>query len=230
MNGDGEPDLSTSQQESDKGIEPKNAIASSPEKGIMYLTESEIKAILSAPLSAEDGLLFRMGFELGARASEIARPTPKLTKDTKPKPDNTALRWSNVRFKEQQVIVWDEKKDCYRVCQLSKGTWKLLRAYSKREEVAARRRYDDRVFPFSTRTLNRRLKEWCKEAGIEHSVHWHMMRHSYVVHSIRAGRDWRVIAQQTGDRVSTLMQTYSFLSLDDTQEMIDRHPLLGGLI
>jgi integrase len=223
-------ELSTTYHELDKGNDPEKAIASSPEKGIKYLSEAEIKAILSAPLSAEDGLLFRMGFDLGARASEIARPTPKPTKDTKPKPDNTALRWSNVRFKEQQVIVWDEKKDVYRVCQLSKGSWKLLKAYSKSEEVIARRRHDDRVFPFSTRTLNRRLKEWCKEAGIEHPVHWHMMRHSYVVHSIRAGRDWRVIAQQTGDRVSTLMKTYSFLSLEDTQEMIDKHPLLGGLI
>jgi integrase len=223
-------DLSTSSMEMDKGTDLNKATASSPEKGIKYLTEAEIKAILSALHSEEDGLLFRIGFELGARASELARPTPKPTKDNKPKPDNTAMRWSNVRFKEQQMIVWDEKKDCYRVCQLSKSTWKLLKAYSKREDVVARRRHDDRVFPFSTRTLNRRLKDWCKESGIEHPVHWHMMRHSYVVHSIRAGRDWRVIAQQTGDRVTTLMKTYSFLSLEDTQEIIDKHPLLGGLI
>ena len=222
--------LSTSYQEMDKENEPQKTTASSPEKSIKYLTEAEIKAILSALRSEENGLLFRMGLDLGARASEIATPTPKPTKDTVPKPDLTALRWSNVRFKEEQVILWDEKKDRYRVCQLSKANWKLLKAYSKREDVIAARRHDDRVFPISTRTLNRRLKEWAKDAEIEHPVHWHMIRHSYVIHSRRAGRDWRAISQQTGDSIVTLMKTYGYLSLEDTQEIIDKHPLLGGLI
>jgi len=212
-----------------RDIDPKKHIASSPENLIRYFTEAEIKAILSVLTSEEDRLLFILGFELGARVSEIGTRTPPRDEDELLE-RKSGLMWSNVHFKQGYVVIWDEKKDVHRVCQLSKSTWKLLRAYSKRPDVIETRRHDDRVFPHSCKTLGRRLKKWAKEAGVEGSVHWHMLRHSYVIHSIRAGRDWRIISQQTGDKVSTLMKVYGGLSLEDTQQLIDKHPLLGGLI
>jgi len=223
------PELSTSSPIVDKP--PPDSMASRSPTEIPHFSESEIRAILSTITNEESRLLFLVGLDLGARASEIATPTPKTDEKAKPMHiERCGVRWSRINFKEEYVVIWDEKKDQLRTCQLQKSTWKALKEYSKREDVLKRRRYDDRVFPCSTRTINRRLAEIAKDAGIEHSVHWHMMRHSFVIHSRRAGRDWKFIAQQTGDKVSTLMETYSDYSLEERQEIIDKHPLLGGAI
>ena len=231
------PPVSTSSMNGDSGIDPGKHIASSPEDVIDYLTEAEIRAILSTLTTEQNRLLFTVGFELGGRVSEVGTPTPRKDKEgrlaQKPnirRPHALGLLWSRVHFKQGYIVIWDEKKDVDRVCHLSKSTWKLLRAYSNRSDVIESRKHDDRVFPLSCKTLERRLRQWAKDAGIERRVRWHMLRHSYVVHSIRAGRDWRVISQQTGDKVTTLMKVYSGLSIEDTQELIDKHPLLGGLV
>lgn len=224
-----EGELSTSSPIVDKK-RPED-MASKPPKEIPHFSESEIRAILSTIANEERRLLFLLGLDLGARASEIATPTPKTDEKVKPMHiERCGVRWRNINFKEEYVVIWDEKKDQYRTCQLQKSTWKALKEYSKREDVLKLRRHDDRVFPYSSRTINRRLNEMAKDAGIERRVHWHMMRHSFVIHSRRAGRDWKFIAQQTGDKVSTLMETYSSYSLEERQEIIDKHPLLGGLI
>jgi len=229
MENDEDPALSTSSSKGDK--DGPDGMASSPPKEIPHFSELEIRAILSTITNEESRLLFKVGLDLGARASEIATPTQKT--DGKAKPMHTELcgiRWSRINFKEEYVVIWDEKKDQLRTCQLQKNTWKALKEYSKREDVLKRKRHDDRVFPYSTRTINRYLNEMAKDAGIERHVHWHMIRHSFVIHSRRAGRDWKFIAQQTGDKVSTLMENYSHFSLEERQEIIDKHPLLGGLI
>lgn len=228
-------ELSTSSPIVDKP--PLDGIASKPPKEIPHFSEAELRAILSTENSPERRLVFLVGLDLGGRASEIATPTQKL-----PKPDKNGyvpvemltercgVRWGNINWKEKYVVIWDEKKDTYRTCQLQATTWKALKEYSKRDDVVKARRNDDRVFPYSTRTLNRFLNQIARGAGIERRVHWHMMRHSFVIHSRRAGRDWKFISQQTGDKVSTLMEHYSAYSLEERQEIIDKHPLLGGLM
>lgn len=220
-------DLSTSSPIVDKN--GPESVASSPAREIPHFSESEIRAILSTIANEERRLLFLVGLDLGARASEIATPTPKSDEKAKPMHiERCGLRWRNVNFNEKYVVIWDEKKDHYRTCQLQQSTWKALKEYSKRDDVIKRRRHDDRVFPHSTRTINRYLNQIALGAGIERPVHWHMIRHSFVIHSRRAGRDWKFLSQQTGDKVSTLMETYSGYSLEERQEIIDNHPLLGG--
>jgi integrase len=229
------PKLSTTSPKDD--TDPQKTVASSPTTEVDHFSEADVRAILASLHSEERRLLFVLGLDLGGRASEIASPTPKLPKPDKkgriPAPiheEKCGLRWGNINFKQGFVNIWDEKKDQYRTCQLQKSTWKALKEYSKREDVLKRKRHDDRVFPYSTRTINRYLNEIAKDAGIERHVHWHMMRHSFVIHSRRAGRDWKFLSQQTGDKVSTLMETYSAYSLEERQEIIDQHPLFGGLI
>jgi integrase len=232
---DENPEMSTSSPIVDKGIE--KSLASSIKKEIEHFSEAEVKAILSTIHLEEKRLLFLLGLNLGGRASEIATPSPKPDKEKGKNKRKTPMflercgvRWRNINFKDEHLVIWDEKKNQYRVCQLDKNTWEALKDYSKREDVIKGKRHDDRVFPYSTRTINRYLKEIAKAAGIDRPVHWHMLRHSFVIHSRRAGRDWKFISQQTGDKVSTLMETYSGYSLEERQEIIDKHPLLGGLI
>lgn len=174
----------------------------SPQK---YFTEPEINAILSVLHERQDRLLFMVGLELGARVSEVA-----------------SLKWVNVNFQEKYVVIWDEKKDKYRVCILPQDVWTALWEYAKTID----KRVGKRVFPYSTKTLNRRIKEWAQLVGIGRPVRWHFLRHTYVVISRKRGREWSLISAQTGDTAATLIQEYSKLSLEDRQEMTDRSPII----
>lgn len=138
-------------------------------------------------------LMFRMGLELGPRVSEII-----------------GIRWEDLDTDRLIVTVWDEKKDVHRFCTMPDGLWEELAAY--RGMIDTRR---GRLFPITDKTANRWLKELAEAAGLKRRVWWHMMRHTHVVHSRRAGRDWDWISQQTGDSVATLIKWYSRLSFED---------------
>ena len=173
----------------------------SPQK---YFTESEIQAILSVLHKWQDRLLFMVGLELGSRVSEVS-----------------SLKWANVNFQEKYVVIWDEKKDRYRACVLPQEVWTGLWEYAKTID----KRVGKRVFPYSSKTLNRRIKQWAKDAGITRRVRWHTLRHTYVVESRNKGREWSLISAQTGDTAATLIQEYDKLSLEDRQKMTDERPL-----
>lgn len=150
-------------------------------------------------------LMFRMGLEIGPRVSEII-----------------GIRWEDLDADRLIVTVWDEKKDVHRFCTMPDGLW---------EELAAYRGMVDRrqglLFPITDKTANRWLKELAEAAGIKRRVWWHMMRHTHVVQSRRAGRDWDWISQQTGDSVATLIKWYSKLSIEDRHEIGNSTSLVG---
>jgi len=197
------------------GKELDKLIASTPK----YFTQDEIQAILSVLHDGENRLLFQLGLELGARVSEIE-----------------SLKWSNINFKDKYIVIWDEKKDCFRTCTVPEYIWGLLKEFKTGIDT----RKEIRVFPYSYKTLNRRIKEWTIQASIERlfysranapdkkesKARWHFLRHTYVVQSRRAGRDWDIISLQTGDRVATLIQEYSKLSLEDRIRISTEKPIV----
>ena len=176
---------------------------------INYFTESEISQILTVLHEEENRLLFLVGLELGARVSEIK-----------------GLKWSDLQTKDlpYYVVLWDEKKDRHRVCTLPEYIWKLLREHQKKVD----QRREKRIFPYSESTINRRIKEWAKNAGIDRRVRWHCLRHTYVVQSRAKGRDWSIISMQTGDIPATLISTYSQLTLEDRHRISDESPIVKG--
>jgi len=176
---------------------------------INYFTESEISQILTVLHEEENRLLFLVGLELGARVSEIK-----------------GLKWSDLQTKDlpYYVVLWDEKKDRHRVCTLPEYIWKLLREHQKKVD----QRREKRIFPYSESTINRRIKEWAKNAGIDRRVRWHCLRHTYVVQSRAKGRDWSIISMQTGDTPATLISTYSQLTLEDRHRISDESPIVKG--
>ena len=170
-----------------------------------YLTQNEIQAILSVVHDEENRLLLLTGLDLGARVSEVI-----------------GLQWDCINWPNKYVTIWDEKKDCWRTCTISPATWQLLKA--KKERVDTRK--EKLVFPLSAKTLNRRIKQWARDANITTRVRWHTLRHTHIVQARRAGRDWNEISQQTGDTVITLIQVYAKLSIEDRVEMTEKKPLI----
>ena len=134
------------------------------------------------------------------------------------------MKWSDLQTKDlpYYVVLWDEKKDRHRVCTLPDYIWKLLRQHRKEVDE----RGEKRIFPYSESTINRRIKKWAKDAGINRRVRWHCLRHTYVVQSRAKGRDWSIISMQTGDTPATLISVYSQLSLEDRHKISDESPIV----
>jgi integrase len=173
-----------------------------------YLTQSEIQAILSVIHDEENRLLFLLGLDLGARVSEVV-----------------GLQWDRINWPNKFITIYDEKKDCWRTCTVSAATWQLLKA--KKAKVDTRKQ--KLVFPMSAKTLNRRIKLWAKNANITMRVRWHTLRHTHIVQARRAGRDWNEISQQTGDTVTTLIQVYAKLSIEDRVDLTEKKPLIPNM-
>ena len=187
-----------------------------------YFTQDEIGSIMSVVSrsivangqdaykstfrSVQDKTLFLLGLDLGARVSEV-----------------DGLHWEQIHYDTHIINIYDEKKDVWRICTISQPTWNMLKTYSDMVD----KRIEKKVFPFGYKTMNRRIKEWAKQAGVqrERGIRWHMLRHTLVVQSRRAGRDWDWISQQTGDAVATLIREYSRLSIEDRQKIQDDNPI-----
>jgi len=170
-----------------------------------YFTQDEILAILSVLSEPEDILLARVGIDLGARVGEMVN-----------------LKWADLDFDRKVVTLWDEKKDKTRYCVLTDPTWELLRVHSEWVD----KRVEKHVFPFSAKTADRKVKRWAHDAKIARRVRYHMLRHTHVVQSRRAGRDWNWLSQQTGDTVATLISEYGQLSIEDRQRIGNESPIV----
>ena len=151
-------------------------------------------------------LMFGLGLELGSRVSEIV-----------------GIRWEDLDRSRVIITLWDEKKDLERICTIPDELWEELAVFGKMVD-----KRHGRLFPISDKTANRWLKEAAAKAGVKRRVRWHMMRHTHVVQSRRAGRDWNWIAQQTGDSVATLIKWYSKLSIEDRHEIGNNTSLVNG--
>ena len=156
--------------------------------------------------------MFNLGLELGTRVNELV--------------GDKGLSWESFDYERKLVTVWDEKKDNYRHCTIPADLWSEVQQYRNYLKEHFDMRKEALLFPLSDKTANRRIKALALEAGIKRRVRWHMLRHTHVIQSRKVGRDWNWLSIQTGDRASTLIETYGHLSIEDRQDVADQNPLI----
>jgi integrase len=167
-----------------------------------YLTRDEIKRLLVVVDNIRDKLLIQLGLVMGCRVSEVV-----------------GIRLKNVSA--DRIKLWDEKKDLFREVVIDSETKALLDEYLK-SEWKPEPHVAHRVFYFCTKTANRILKSWCKKAGIPNDkAHFHVLRHSYVIHSLEAGVPINFVCEQTGDSPNTIIRIYGRPSIDSRRQMAD---------
>ena len=170
-----------------------------------YLTKVEIKRLLSEIDNIEDKTLIALGLDSGGRVSEIV-----------------GILTSNIDFDRQIIKIWDEKKDLWREWVITKPVLQSIKMY-----LNSRSNQTKELFTFSYKTANRRLKKWCREAGIPpEKAHWHTLRHTYIIQSRLMQRDIKAVQQQTGDSLLTLLRIYSNLSIPDRVKISEEKPII----
>lgn len=175
-----------------------------------YLTQEETDRLLVRNGTKTDKLLIQLGLTLGCRVSEI-----------------TSIRLKNI--KGRQIKIWDEKKNEYRICVIDSKTQKLIKdylAYEYKVPSGHKREYQ-KLFYFSNKTANRKIKAAFEDVGIPNEVphRWHTLRHTYVRLTLdRMGsRGIQFVCEQTGDSPGTILGIYGIPSLDDRLKAAEEH-------
>lgn len=144
-------------------------------RGVLtYLTQDEIRRLLSVIKDKRDKALFLIAYRHGLRASEVG-----------------LLRTYDVDFERMKIFIRRVKGGISGEQLMKHDEIKALRAY-----LRARRDNSDILFisrrgsPIDRRTLDRLMKRYCEMAGIpREKAHFHSLRHSIAVHMLDAGAD-----------------------------------------
>jgi integrase len=165
-----------------------------------YLTMEEIRSLHFSDFGYTDNLLIQLGLALGLRASEIV---------------NIKTR----HIDGDSIKIWDEKKDLYRVVVITDLDYQMIlnymrKAYRPLNGVKVR---DRKLFNFTTKTLNNKVKRWFAELNIRAPARWHTFRHTYIRLMLDNAGDRAIqfIMLQTGNTAETILKYYAVPNIED---------------
>ena len=122
------------------------------------LTSQEANDLLRTIDNIPDYTLILVGLYTGMRISEIS-----------------GLEEISINEPEQRIRIWDEKKDRYRDVYVPQEVISAL----KRHINAMARGKDPRLFPWSHKTIERKIQGWTEKA-LGKRKSWHAIRHTYI--------------------------------------------------
>ena len=207
---------------------PVNAISSPklPQRLPRPLSTEEVQALLAAPdLSTPQGQRDRAMLELlyagGLRVSEL------LALDV----GSVDLTQAEVRVlgkgaKERIALIGQPAVAALRA-YLSDGRERLLAAIastqgSRRVNALFLNRFGARL---SVSMFTRSLGDYAAEAGIEHAVTPHMLRHSFATHMLDGGADLRSVQELLGHESLGTTQIYTQVSQSHLRDtVLGAHP------
>lgn len=165
-----------------------------------YLSALELQTLLGTDLGPMDNLIVQIGISCGLRASEMVN-----------------IKLNNIY--PEGMKIWDEKKDEYRTVVIDGWLMFEITEYvvDHYENLHGVRSRDRKLFNFSAKTLNRKVKRWFSDLEIRAPARWHTFRHSYIrIMLDRLGdKAIQFICLQTGDKPATILTYYAEPSMDD---------------
>ena len=167
------------------------------------LTSEEANELLKRIDNIPDYTLVFVGLYTGMRISEIA-----------------SLEEISINDQEQRIHIWDEKKDRYRDVYVPQEVLSAI----KRHINSMTRGKDPRIFPFSHKTIERKIQGWTyRILGKKKS--WHAIRHTYISLSRELGIPMEIVIQNTGDAAATILKYYSKPSPVFIRKVVDEKKL-----
>ena len=160
--------------------------------------------------------------ETGIRVSDLVGQKKRNRKDRELGQEEKNIDWDNNR-----IWTYDHKKNKWRWVYFPQKVRAILKIWLKERqnrEIKYRQ-----LFPYSEKTCNRIIKKWCKKLNFKYSddVASHWCRHTFIRLSRKAGRDIKLVQQNTGDTVQTILEWYSTLSSEDMRKGLEEKPLVN---
>ncbi|MCU0420613.1 MAG: site-specific integrase [Cyclobacteriaceae bacterium] len=159
------------------------------------LDESEVEAILRQVVNLKHRAILFTIYSAGLRVSEVCR-----------------LRVQDVDSKRKLLMIRASKGNADRMTLLSEKLLSVLRSYY--------RAYRPRSFLFegaggaaySTRSIQKILKDAVRKAGVKKQVSVHTLRHSFATHLLERGTDLRYIQALLGHKSSKTTEIYAHVT------------------
>ena len=187
-------------------------------------TRREVETLLATPDTAtdigrRDRAILEVLYSSGLRVAEIC-----------------SLDVGDIDFKSRELRVVG-KGDKERIALLGKPAVMALTEYVQRtrEELANRKsqtalflnRYGGRL---STRSVERLVKRYALQAGLDSKFHTHTLRHSFATHLLDGGADLRVVQDLMGHSSPATTQIYTYVSTEQARKVyLQSHPRAGRI-
>jgi integrase len=141
---------------------------------IHYLSQKEMKELLSSITNKRNKALFLLAYSYGLRASEVG-----------------LLRKEDIDFNRLKIRIHRVKGSISSEYPLRPEVAKALRSYLRtRKDNSPILFPSKRGFPISRRTLDWLMKKYGERAGIpKEKRHFHCLKHSIATHLLDAGAD-----------------------------------------
>jgi type 1 fimbriae regulatory protein FimB len=145
---------------------------------INFLTQDEMRRLLSAIDSKRDQAMFLLAYRHGLRASEVGM-----------------LRTADLDLKQYRLRIQRLKNSLAGLHPLQPDELKALKAYLKERRSNAPALFLSRNHtPISRRRLDELMKYYGEEADIPAAKrHFHVLKHSIATHLLDAGADLRFV-------------------------------------
>ncbi len=179
------------------------------DKGDKYIPIEWVKKLYDSIDNPRDKAYLMTHIETGLRVSDII-----------------GIELVHLELKDNQVYVYDKKKDKWRWVIFPDTINGAIKMWLKQRQIEDIK--DKKLFPFSEKTANRIIKKWCERIGFplyrEVSSHW--CRHTYIRLSQKAGRNIKIVQQNTGDKIETILEWYSDMTMEDRKKETNERPLV----
>ena len=186
----------------------------------IYLTGDEVHKFLlapdiSTPVGQRDRAIMELLYASGLRVSELAHLTRgQIDMDTR------EIRVMGKGSKERLVLMGKPAQDAIAV-YLKEGRHKL--AGKKKNDAVFINRYGQ---PLIERRIQKIVKQYAKQSGINKRVHPHTIRHTFATHLLDGGADLRVVQELLGHASLTTTQIYTHVSQTQAKKVyLAAHPL-----
>lgn len=181
------------------------------------LDVDQVSALLDADansiLELRDVAMFELFYSSGLRLSELHE-----------------LNLEDIDLHDKQLKVVKGKGGRSRLLPVGTKAISALQAWLKVRSPAMDRQ-ENAVFTsvkgkrLGQRSIQLRLKQWCRKKGVTEAVHPHMLRHSFASHLLDASQDLRSVQELLGHENISTTQIYTHLDFQHLAEVYDQaHP------
>lgn len=191
------------------------------EKGDKYIPAEYVRLLYDTIDNVRDKFYVTWHIETGVRVSDIVGQVKRGSSERLLGQEINRIDWDR-----NCIQTYDHKKDRWRLVHFTPVARQALKLWMKERENL--KIQDRALFPYSEKMCNRILKKWCERISFPYAdaVSSHWCRHTFIRLSRKAGRDMKIVQQNTGDTVKTILEWYSDLSSEDIQKELAEKPLV----
>lgn len=164
----------------------------------IVLSQQEVQRMFDACENTKHTVILAILYSCGLRVSELIN-----------------LRWKDIDRERMVINIIQAKGKKDRQVMLSEHLIPLLTKYwreYKSKEFVLNGQFPEKELRYSARSVGEVIKQLAKKAGINKSVHTHIMRHNCFTHMVENGVDINIIQKLAGHSSVKTTAIYTHIS------------------